>query len=185
MKTRSPARMNPKIGPGAGRWLLESLLVATGLTLAVSLRLFEPIWEVEPGLRAIGLLTGLAYLVGSAAHRRSAGAGVGRAALITIVVSQPLLLALWLLDLGGSRVVLVGELGLLFVAVAAAGLRWPAPTVRVALAFVFAAVASLPTLAGIVGRDAALTASNVLERRYAFTSYVDLSVTTHRVATED
>jgi glucose/arabinose dehydrogenase/cytochrome c2 len=178
--------MDPKNNPEAGRTWLESLFVAAGLTLAVSLRLFEPIWQVHPGLLAMGLLTGVAYLVGAAAHGRSARPDLGRAALVTIVVSQPILLALRLLDLGGSRLMLLVELALLFVWVAFAGLRWPTPPVRISLAALFAGVASLPTLAGVVSRDADdLSSSVVPDRRYVFTSYVDLGVTTHRVAPEE
>jgi glucose/arabinose dehydrogenase/cytochrome c2 len=177
------AKRSSEHEPEGGRAWLESLLIAGGLTLAVSLRAFEPIWDLDSGLLAIGLLTGIAYLAGSSAHRRSARRGLGRAALITIVVSQPLLLALWLLDLGGSRVVLVAELALLFVAVAWAGRRWPEARARLPIAFAFAAVSSLPTLARVGRLDAG--ASVGPERRFVFTSYVDLSLTEHRVAHDE
>jgi len=171
-----------KLGPlhdGGKVMALESLLIAVGLALAVSLRGFEPIWRVDLGLSAIGVLTGVAYLVGYAAYRRSERSSLGRAVLVAVVVSQPLLLALWLLDLGGSRVVLLGELALLFLGVAWAGVRAPG-ALRMVVACAFAGVAALPTLIGLArpaAADPAAQSGSV--RHYAFSSYHDLSVTTH------
>lgn len=164
--------------------LLEPILVAIGLTLAVSVRSQTPIWQVGRGLLALGLLTSAAYLVGYFVYRRrAANRGVLRAMLITMLVSQPVLVALWLLDIEGSRIVLAGELVLLFVFIVMAGIRLARLTTLAAL--VFAVIAAYPTLAGAAAARGANAAAVPDEVRYVFTNYTDLSVTTHRVMPDD
>jgi glucose/arabinose dehydrogenase/cytochrome c2 len=162
---------------------LEPLFFSIGLVLVVSYRFFQPIWDVGTGLLALGLLTALAYLSGYTARRRSDRPGVGRAVLITVVASQPLLLVLWALDLPVSRIALAFELALLFVGVAAAGVRRATGGFRTLAALAFAALAALPTMVGLVRSDGEdqLRAT----QRYLFTSYHDLSIVTHTVIEDE
>jgi len=159
---------------------LEPVFVATGLVLAVTFRSFEPIWRVGNGLLALGVLAGLAYLVGRVARRRSDDRGLVHALLVTLVVSQPLLLVLWGLGLPVSRIALVGELALLFVAIAAVGWRWGG-AVRAAVAGGFACLAALPSVVGLVVPVSNAEDSVGPDRHYVFSSYHDLSVTAHEV----
>ncbi|HET8648549.1 MAG TPA: PQQ-dependent sugar dehydrogenase [Gemmatimonadales bacterium] len=161
---------------------LEPILVAIGLTLAVTLRSRSPIWHVSKGLLVLGLLVSAAYLVGYFVHRRHAQRGLLRAVLITMLVSQPVMVAIWLLDINGSRVVLVAELVLLFLFIAIAGARWRAG-VKVVIALVFAGVAAYPSVAAATARHT--IAAEPDQVQYVFTNYTDLKVTTHRIIPDD
>jgi cytochrome c2/glucose/arabinose dehydrogenase len=165
--------------------LLEPILVAAGLTLAVSYRSLEPIWRVGSGLLALGLFMGTAYLVANAAQRRFERRGWGAALLLTLVVTQPVLLALSVLDLPFSRIVLAYELVLLYVALVAAGAS-QSRLRRVPAALGFFAVAALPTLMGPRGEVSADGGPDGgPTRRYLFTSYHDLSVDAYEVIADE
>lgn len=155
--------------------LLEPVFISLGLALLVSYRFFEPIWMAGPGLLALGGLTALAYFAGFIAIRRAAGAGPFRVVLIAVVVSQPVLLATWLLSLPLSRIALVLELFVLFVGLAFAASRLP-PSVRAGVAALFAAVAAYPSLAGGLQPESERSLPSVAER-FVFSSYHDLSLT--------
>jgi glucose/arabinose dehydrogenase/cytochrome c2 len=165
--------------------MLEPILIAIGLALAVSLRELTPIWQVQPGLLVLGALTAGAYLVGQAAYARGERRGVGWAFMVAVLVSQPVLLVLWLLDLEASRIVLLAELALLFLAVAWAGARAPR-TLRTALALGFACVAALPTLIGDRRQPEGSDTDPFAPRtEYVFSSYHDLSISTHVVLADE
>jgi glucose/arabinose dehydrogenase/cytochrome c2 len=177
--------MEPRPRQGGDRGVfLEPLFFAIGLVLVVSYRFFQPIWDVGTGLLTLGTLTGVAYLGGVVVLRRSAGRGFGRSVLIAVVASQPVLLALWALDVSVSRLVLAGELSLLLFGLVAAGVsRGPAP-LRALAAFAFAALAALPTMVGRVRPDAGAVPAGPTQR-YLFTSYHDLSIVTYAVIEDD
>lgn len=157
---------------------LEVAFVAVGLALVVGYRSFEPVWEVGRGLIALGLLSGLSYVAGQFIYRRSVPGGLLQAVKVALIVTQPLLLTLWALDLPVSRVALAGELVLLVVAIAAVGWAWPSG-LRVVAAGAFAGLAALPTVVGFTHPDTSPPAGH--RTHYRFTSYHDLSVTTHEV----
>lgn len=157
--------------------------MSLGLVLLVSYRFFEPIWRTDSGLLALGGLTALAYLAGFAAVRRVPGVGPLRVVLITVVVSQPVVLAIWLLSLPLSRIALVLELFLLFLALVLAASRIP-PSVRAGVAAIFAAIAAYPSVAG--GREADAGRSlPIVDERFLFSGYHDLSVTDFTVFADE
>jgi glucose/arabinose dehydrogenase/protein-S-isoprenylcysteine O-methyltransferase Ste14 len=169
---RTTARRNTHVSV-----VLEPLFVCIGLVLAVSYRSLEPIWEVGSGLLALGLLTALAYIAGRLAYRTSKQRGLGRAVWIMIIVSQPMLVILWLLGLPVSRTTLVSELALLFcwLAVVAA----PVPTsFRAWAALIFAGVAVYPSVGGASEESRTLPS---IAQRYVFSNYHDLSFTEYTV----
>lgn len=163
--------------------VLESTFVATGLALAVSHRFFEPIWQVDAGLLALGALTALAYAAGFVFQRRTRRSGVLRVVLVTIVVSQPVLLATWLLGWPVSRIALVLELALLFLALALAATRLPAG-LRVGAAVGFAGLAAYPSLVGALASGGARALPEA-EGRYVFSSYHDVSVTEYTILEDE
>lgn len=158
---------------------LEPLLVSIGLVLLVSYRFFEPIWTAAPGLLALGGLTSVAYLAGFVTVRRSRETGTLRVLLIGILVSQPVLLATWLLGLPLSRIALVLELFILFLALLLTASRVP-PRARAGVATLFAAVAAYPSVAGGLEAEGERSLPAVAED-FVFSSYHDLSVTDYTV----
>lgn len=178
-------RSEPEGGPdtsGGSRKALEAVLVTTGLVLAVGLRSFEPVWHAAPGLIALGLLSALAYLVGWTVRTRGRGHGLVHAFLLAMVVSQPVLLALWVLDLSASRIVLAGELAVLFMGLWVAGSR--PSNLRLGAAVAFVGVTILPLVSATGGSDALESKDAGGSHRFVFTSYHDLSVTRHEILHE-
>ncbi len=173
---QSPARDKPNG--------MAPLFVVVGLALAVTLRQFEPIWRVSHGLLVLGVLSALAYLAGRFARLRSDDRGVMHALLVTLVVSQPIMLVLWGLSLGVPRIALAGELVLLFVAIAAVGWR-SGRGIHVAVAGVFLCLTSIPSLVGLLMPGPVAEAAIGPDRRYVFSSYHDLRVTTHEVVSDE
>lgn len=172
--------------PHSGRrdWrALEAALVAAGLVLAVGLRSLEPAWRAGAGLTVLGLLSALAYLVGWTVRQRARRRVPFHALLLTMVVSQPVLLTLWALDLSASRIVLAGELTVLFVGILVAGSR-PGP-LRLTVATAFFGLSALPVVAALVAPESGASDGTDEERRYLFTSYHDLSVTRHEVLPDE
>ena len=159
---------------------LEPFSIAVGLTLAVSYRLFEPIWQVESGSLLVGLLTSSAYLAGYAFCRMSGRQGLPQAVLSTVVVSQPILLVLLALDSGVSRYLVAAELILLFAFLWLTTTR-PRKAVRVLLGLVFAGLAAYPTVAGVTLTDESPSIRLNPGAEYVFSSYHDLSLTSFRV----
>ncbi|MFP4074130.1 MAG: PQQ-dependent sugar dehydrogenase [Actinomycetota bacterium] len=163
--------------------LLQPLLVSTGLALAVSYRFFEPIWQVDRGLLVLGVLTALAYVVGFLLHRRLTRPSFLWLVGLTLVVSQPVLLAALLLHLPIPRIALVFELALLFLALTLVA----APVshrLKAWMAFVFVCIAAYPSLAGGLVPEGAQSPSST-STRYVFSTYHDLSVTDYRVLEDE
>jgi cytochrome c2 len=157
--------------------VLEPVAISIGLTLVVSHRFFEPIWEVASGLLALGVLTGLAYLAGYVAYRASGRGGLGRAVTIAAAATGPVLLPLLALDLEVSRYILALELALLwgFLGLAASKLpQW----LRLGVSVGFAGVAAYPTLAGLTTLGETSTSLSSDDVAYVFSSYHDLRITT-------
>ena len=165
--------------------VLESTFVATGLALAVSYRFFEPIWDVGASLLALGALTALAYFAGIVLllRRKSKRSGLLQVVLVTLVVSQPVLLTMGLLGWPLSRIALIFELVLLFLGLALAATRLPA-SLRVGAAVAFAGAAAYPTVIGglAVGETRSLPAT---EGRYMFSGYHDVNVTEYTILEDE
>ena len=163
--------------------LFEPLLVVIGLTLLVSLGKQAPIWDVPRGLLALSSAMGAAYLAGYMALRRSRSLGLRYAPLITMVATQPVLLAWCLLGPQGSRRVLVAELSLVFFFVALAGSSLPA-RLRVVAAVLFVGLTAYPSLAAISEVERGDPGAPPPEVEYVFTSYQDLSLTSYQVTND-
>lgn len=159
--------------------LLEPFLISLGLALAVSYRFFEPIWQVSTGLLAVGSFTALAYLAGFVGQFTARRRGLARTVWITMIVSQPVLLTIWVLDLQVSRIAVLSQMALLFFTLAFAAMRVPT-SVRTWVALVFFGVAAYPSLFGSLTTEESRNLPTVHER-YVFSSYHDVSVTDYRI----
>lgn len=163
--------------------VLESGFVTIGLALAVSYRFFEPIWQVDTNLLALGALTAFAYVAGFVFLRSTRRSGFLRVVLVTIVVSQPVLLTMWLLGWPLSRVALVLELVLLFLGLVLAATRLPAFP-RIGAAVAFAGLAAYPSLVGGLSSAETLVLPEA-EGQFMFSSYHDVSVTEYTILEDE
>ena len=172
-RTAQNARSRGSVSLGI---VVEALATSAALTLFVSYRQFEPIWQVGSGMLGLGLATALAYLVGRVASELSGRREPTHVASIAAVVMGPLLFALLLLDVSVSRFALVGELALLvaFLFLGSAPVRG---SVRAAISVVLLGVAAYPTLAAVSTFGETTLEYGSDDVQYQFSSYHDLSVT--------